>query len=144
MVATTTLSLKSLLVPSKSVEVEYPGMPGFMINVCFLSRETIMDLRKKCTKITFDSKTRKPVEGIDDKLFLSMYVDSTIKGWKGLKLSYLEQLAPVELGNADLDAELTYSQEEALSLMQASSAFDSFISDMVTDLGNFSSSNAKK
>jgi len=26
-------SLKSLLVPSKAVEVEYPGMPGFKIDI---------------------------------------------------------------------------------------------------------------
>ena len=89
------LSLKSLLVPSKAVEVDYPGLKGFKINEVFLSRETLVGIRKKATKTTF--KNRQPVEELDDKLFLQLYVNACIKGWSGFKLSYLEQLAPVDL-----------------------------------------------
>lgn len=133
------ISLKSLLVPSKAVEVEYPGMPGFLINVCFLSRETLQSIRKKSTKTTF--KNRQPVEELNDELFLELYVKASIKGWKGLKLKYLEQLAPVDLGQeANLEADLDFSEENALYLMKASTNFDAFISEQVTDLGNFSKS----
>lgn len=125
--------------PSKAVEVEYPGMPGFLINVCFLSRETLQSIRKKSTKTTF--KNRQPVEELNDELFLELYVKASIKGWKGLKLKYLEQLAPVDLGQeADLEADLDFSEENALYLMKASTNFDAFISEQVTDLGNFSKS----
>ena len=100
------LSLKALLVPSKTVEVEYPGFNGFKINAVFLSRETLVSIRKKATKTAF--KNRQPVEELDDKLFLSLYVNACIKGWSGLKLSYL-----------------------------ASANFDAFISETVTELSNF-------
>ena len=53
------LSLKTMLVPSKEVTVEYPGMPGFEVSVSFLSRETLQNIRKKATKTTF--KNRQPV-----------------------------------------------------------------------------------
>ena len=131
----TALSLKSLLVPSKSVEVDYPGFNGFKINVVFLSRETLVSIRKKATKTTF--KNRHPVEELDDKLFLQLYVNACIKGWSGLKLSYLEQLAPVDLTDQDADADLAYDQDNALFLMQASANFDAFISETVTELSNF-------
>jgi hypothetical protein len=137
-----TLSLKSLLVPSKAVEVEYPGLPDFKINVAFLSRETLINIRKKATKTTF--KNRSPVEELDDKLFLQLYVDASIKGWSGLKLSYLEQLAPVDLVGQDTDSELPYSREDALFLMQNSANFDSFISEIVTDLSAFTKSSNSK
>jgi hypothetical protein len=39
-----------------------------------------------------------------------------------------------------MDAELEYSEENALYLMKNSADFDSFISAQVTELGNFSSS----
>lgn len=132
------ISLKNLLVPSKSLEVEYPGMPEFKIQVAFLSRETLQSIRKKSTKTSF--KNRQPVEELNDELFLELYVKSALKGWSGLKLKYLEQLAPVDLTGQDLDAELEYSEENALYLMKNSSNFDSFISEQVTDLGNFSAS----
>lgn len=129
------LSLKSLLVPSKAVEVDYPGLNGFKINVVFLSRETLVGIRKKATKTTF--KNRQPVEELDDKLFLQLYVNACIKGWSGLKLSYLEQLAPVDLTGQNPDDELSYDQDNALFLMQSSANFDAFISETVTELSNF-------
>lgn len=129
------LSLKSLLVPSKSVEVEYPGFNGMKINLVFLSRETLITIRKKATKTSF--KNRQPVEELDDKLFLQLYVNACIKGWSGLKMSYLEQLAPVDITGQSPDAELAYDQDNALYLMQASANFDAYISETVTDLSNF-------
>ena len=134
------ISLKTLLVPSKSVTVEYPGMPGFEVDVCFLSRETLQSIRKKATKTSF--KNRQPVEDLNDDLFLELYVKASIKGWKGLKLSYLEQLAPVDVSKEESDAELDYSEENALMLMKASTNFDAFVSEQVTDLGNFSKNKA--
>lgn len=134
----TTLSLKNLLVPSKALEVEYPGMPDFKIQLAFLSRETLQQIRKKATKTSF--KNRQPVEELNDELFLELYVKSAVKGWGGLKLKYLEQIAPVDLSGQDLDAELEYSEENALYLMKNSGDFDTFVSEKVTDLGNFSTS----
>lgn len=132
------LSLKTLLVPSKSLEVEYPGMPEFKVSVAFLSRETLQSIRKKATKTSF--KNRQPVEELNDDLFLELYVKASVKGWNGLKLKYLEQLAPVDLSGQDLESELEYSEENALYLMKNSTNFDSFISEQVTDLGNFTTS----
>lgn len=134
-----TLSLKSLLVPSKAVEVEYPGMPGFKLQLAFLSRETLLNIRKKSTKTSF--KNRQPQEDFNEELFLQLYVEAAVKGWDGLKLRYLEQLAPVDLTGQDLDDLLEYNAENALYLMKNSSNFDAFVSEQVSDLGNFSTSN---
>ena len=95
------ISLKPLLVPSKTVEVDYPGLPGFKVKLSFLSRETLVNIRKKATKTTF--KNRQAAEELNDELFLQLYVKESVRGWEGLKLSYLEQLAPVDLSGQDLD-----------------------------------------
>lgn len=142
MATTNTPSLKSLLVPSKSVEVEFPGFPGFKLSLNFLSRETLINIRKNSSKVTF--KSRQTGDELDEKLFLKLYVQACIKNWEGLKLSYLEQLAPVDMSGMDPDAELAYSSEEALALMQASAIFDSFISETVSDLSNFTKPSTKK
>jgi len=137
-----TLSLKTLLVPSKSVEVEYPGMPGFTLQLSFLSRETLLNIRKKSTKTTF--KNRQPQEDFNDELFLELYVQSAVKGWSGFKLKYLEQLAPVDLTGQDPEDNLEFTNENALYLMKNSSNFDAFISEQVSDLANFSTSSLQK
>lgn len=129
------LSLKSLLVPSKGVEVEYPGMPGFKISLAFQTRDALISIRKKATKTSY--KNRVQVDELDDELFLKLYVGSCVKGWKGLKLAYLEQLAPVDISGQDAEAELAYDEDNALFLMKSSSNFDTFISETVQDLSNF-------
>lgn len=135
------VSLKTLLVPSKEVDVEYPGFPGFVISVSFLSRETLQTIRKKSTKTTF--KNRQPVEELNDDLFLELYVKGSIKGWKGLKMSYLEQLAPVDVSASKPEDELEFNEENALQLMKASTNFDAFISEQVTDLSAFTANKSK-
>lgn len=136
------VSLKSLLVPSKTVELDFPGFDGFKVNLNFLSRETLVSVRKKATKMVF--KNRQPAEELNDDLFLELYVKAAIKGWSGLKLSHLEQLAPVDLTGQPKDAELEYSEENALFLMKSSSNFDSWVSEQVTELGNFQNTSASK
>jgi len=134
-------SLKSLLVPSKTTTADYPGLPGFKVDLSFLSRETLLSIRKKATKTTY--KNRQPVEELDDKLFLSLYTQNAVKGWKGLKMSYLNELAPVDTSGVDAEAELPYSEENALYLMQSSSNFDAFVSETVSELSNFTKSSTK-
>lgn len=133
-------NIRNILVPNKTVDVEFPGMPGFVIKVAFLSRETAVALRKKSTKSTY--KNRQAVEEFDDELFVKLYVAATIKGWSGLTLEYLQKLVPIET-NEDPSTEVTYSEENALDLMRNSTDFDSFITETVTDLGNFTSNNQK-
>lgn len=137
-----TISLKSLLVPSKTVDVDFPGFPGFVLSLSFLTRETLVNIRKKSTRTSF--KNRQASEELNDDLFLQMYVDAAIKGWKGFKFSYVEQLAPIDMGSQKPDAELEYSSENALALMKASANFDAFISETVTELSNFSKTSTPK
>jgi hypothetical protein len=131
-------SIQSLIVPNKTVEVEYPGMPGFKISLCFLSREVLATIRKKSSKTTF--KNRQTQEELDEELFLKLYVENTIKGWSGLNLSYLSQLLPIDMSGQDVNTVVDYTHENALSLMKNSSNFDAFITEQVSDLGNFSKS----
>jgi hypothetical protein len=128
-------NIKTLLVPNKTVETEFPGLPGFKIKLCFLSRETLTTIRKKSTKTVF--KNRQMTEDFDEDLFLQLYVQNTIKDWTGLTLEHLAKLVPIELGDRDPTTTVDFSDENALSLMKNSTNFDSFITEQVTDLGNF-------
>lgn len=130
------LELSQLLVSSKQTEVDYPGIAGFKVNVSFLSREELVKIRKKATTIKW--KNRVQTEELNEDLFLQLYVSATVKGWSGLKLVDLAKLAPVDLSNQkDPEAELKFSESNALALMKASTEFDSFISETVSDLSNF-------
>jgi hypothetical protein len=133
------ISLKSLLVPSKTIEVDYPGFSGFKLQINYISRDNLINLRKKSTKTTF--KGRQTQEDFNEDLFLELYVDAAIRGWSGLKFKYVDLLAPVDVSKFDPEDELGYSKENALMLIKNSTDFDSFVSERVNDLGNVATSN---
>lgn len=129
--------LSVLLVPSKSVEVDYPGLEGFKVNIAFLSREELVKIRKKSSKTVY--KNRQPSEELNEDLFLKLYVEATVKGWSGLKFKYLTQLLLADLSTIkDPEACMDFSLNNALLLMKNSVEFDSFVSETVSDLQVFS------
>jgi hypothetical protein len=134
------VSLKTLMKESKTVGIDFPGMPGFNISLCYLGRAELLKLRKRCVSTKFDRKTRQPEEVLDEDKFLVEYVAAVIKGWSGLKMSYLEELLLVDTDGVDPDTELTYSLEDAELLMRNSSTFDEWVTDTVGDLENFTKS----
>ena len=134
------VSLKSLLTPSKTVSIDYPGYEGFTIDLCYLSREELVKLRNKCLKQKFNKKTRAFEDSLDEELFLIEYVSSIIKGWNGLKYKYLEEFLLVDVSKLNSEDELEYTQENAELLMRNSGDFDQWVTDTVGDLENFTES----
>lgn len=132
------ISLQSLLTPEKVVTVDYPGYEGFKLTIAFLSREEVVKIRKRCYTTTFDKRSRQPVEKFDDEMFLKLYIAAVVKGWTGLKFKYLEEFIPVDLSTVkDVEAELEFNAENALLLMKNSSELDGFVTDLTSDLTNF-------
>ena len=131
------ISLKSLMTPSKTVTVDFPGMEGFEIDLCYLAREELLKLRKKTITTKFNRRTHQPEEILDEDKFVVEYTAAVIKGWKGLKVSYLEELLLVDTDGLDPNSELPYSPEEAEILMRNSNSFDTWVTEAVSDLENF-------
>ena len=131
------MELKSLLVDSKTTWVEFPGLDGFEVELANLSRKELVALRKKCTQNKFNRKTRAFEESLDDEKFVKEFSMATVKGWKGLKLEYLEDLLLVDLSKQDPQKELDFSEENALQLVENSTEFDNWLNEVVFDLDNF-------
>jgi hypothetical protein len=131
------MELKSLLVDSKTTWVEFPGLDGFEVELANLSRKELVALRKKCTQQKFNRKTRAFEETLDDDKFVKEFTNSTVKGWKGLQLGFLEDLVLVDLKGQDASTPLEYTEENALLLVENSSEFDNWLNEVVFDLENF-------
>jgi hypothetical protein len=134
---TPAVSLASLMTPSKTVAIDFPGCKGMTVNLCYLARDELIKLRKKCVTTKFDRKSRQPIEELDDEKFIVEYCKSVIKGWKGLKFRYLEELLLVDISELDPDEELPYTQDNAELLMKNANDFDGWVTEMVGDLENF-------
>ena len=71
------------------------------------------------------------------------YVKAVIKGWSGLKYLYLEELLLVDVSALDSDDTLTFTQENAELLMRNSTEFDTWVTETVGDLENFTKNKSK-
>jgi hypothetical protein len=125
------------MTPSKTVTMDYPGFPDFTVDVTYLAREELLKLRKRCVSTKFNRKTRQPEEELNEDMFLVEYVKGVIKGWSGLKFRYLEELLLVDVAELDPDDELPFTQDNAELLMKNSGDFDTWITEVVGDLENF-------
>ena len=134
------MELKSLLVSSKTTWVEFPGLDNFEVELANLSRKELLALRKRCTENKFNRKTRGFEESLNDDKFVKEFTEATVKGWKGLKLEYLEDLLLVDLKDQDPKLELEYNDDNAQQLVENSSEFDNWLNEVVFDLDNFRSS----
>jgi len=131
------VSLASLMTPSKTVGIDFPGYQGFVVDLCYLAREELVKLRKKCISTKFNRSTHQPEENLDEDKFIVEYTKSVVKGWKGLKFSYLEEFLLVDVSDFKPDDELPYTQDNAELLMKNSTGFDTWVSDTIGDLENF-------
>jgi hypothetical protein len=77
---------------------------------------------------------------LDEDKFLGEYTKAVIKGWEGLKFSYLEEFLLVDVSDYDSDDNLPHTQDNAELLMRNSNDFDTWVTDVVGDLENFTGS----
>jgi len=138
------MELKSLLVATKTTWVEFPGLDGFEVELANLSRKELLALRKRCTQNKFNRKTRGFEESLDDEKFVKEFTAATVKGWKGLKLEYLEDLLLVDISGQDPKQELEYSEDNANQMVENSSEFDNWLNEVVFDLDNFRSQKSEE
>ena len=62
------VSLKSLLTPSKTVGIEFPGMEGFEVKLTYLAREELLKLRNRSVTQVLNKRTRAYEEQLDNDL----------------------------------------------------------------------------
>jgi hypothetical protein len=120
------------------LEAWVPFEDDFEIKVAHLSREELNKIRNSATRTSFNPKTRQKEETVDSDIFIKEFVKAAVLDWKGFTLEKAMSLLPIEVpSDVDLNAEVEYSQENALELAKNSPVFDGWLNDVVFDLEGF-------
>ncbi len=138
------MELKKLMVDSKSVWMDFPGLDGFSVEVANLSRKELMSLRKKCTSQKFDRRTRQLEEILDEDKFVKFFTKASVKNWKGLTVEHTSSLMLISADEENKDTEVPFSEENAETLVANSTEFDTWLNEVVFDLENFRGSGERK
>ena len=134
------VSLATLMTPSKTITMDYAGIDGFTLQITYLAREELLKLRNRCLKQKFNKKTRQFEDELDEDRFLTEYVKGVIQGWSGLKYKNLGELLLVDVSSQNPEDELPHNQENAELLMKNSADFDTWVTETVGELENFTDS----
>jgi preprotein translocase subunit SecA len=130
--------ISNLMAKETVIDVEFPDIEGFVVNLVYLGRDDLMKIRNASLTYKFNKRTRQREEEIDNDKFIEEYARRAIKGWSGLKVGSLPKLLPVDISAMDKDEAVDYSEEDALDLLQNSTIFDQFVTDAMNDYEQFS------
>jgi len=130
--------ISNLMAKETVIDVEFPDIEGFVVNLVYLGRDDLMKIRNASLTYKFNKRTRQREEEIDNDKFIEEYARRAIKGWSGLKVGSLPKLLPVDISSMDKDEAVDYSEEDALDLLQNSTIFDQFVTDAMNDYEQFS------
>jgi len=135
------LSLSKLVDSKRENEGEWfqYGDTTFHVKLAFYTREKITDLLNSARIKKPDPRNpRNFTEELDNDKFRNAFVPKIIKDWRGLTLKVLSTLVVIDYeGEENEEAELPYSNEEALLLVAKSAAFDSWVTGMCADVEAF-------
>lgn len=130
--------LKNLKLETKSAWAKFPGLEGFEVHVGAITRELSRKLKDQAQVTKIDPKHKVPVTELDEDKFIEAYAQKAILGWKGLTYAHVEELMLVDTsGIDDMNAQVPYSQENAIELIKGSSAFDNWLNEQVFSLAIF-------
>jgi hypothetical protein len=131
------MDLKSLMIETRAVDVEFEALPGFTVTLGYLSKSLLRRLSKEATVSKMDQLGNVSPEFDSDK-FLEAFCSHAVSGWKGLTYEKLAQLMLIdETSIEDMSKEVEYSKDNAFLLMKESQAFDNWVNDRVNQLSIF-------
>lgn len=133
------INLKDITLETGTIELAYPGMPNFKLQLNYMSRAASKRVISSAKRDEWVNGTMIQVQ--DDDKFIEAFVDTAIAGWTGLTIGDVEKLMLIET-EADPTTEVPFSRDNAIMLMQNSAAFDSWINQTVFHLDTFRSSKA--
>jgi hypothetical protein len=130
--------LKDIIVNTKTVEVDFPGLDGFKVSIAAISREVSRKLKEESETTKIDPALRMSVTELDEDKFLEKFASAAIKGWSGLKMKYLSELLLVDASKIeDLESEVDFSLENVVELLKHSQIFDTWINEQVFNIERF-------
>lgn len=132
------LNLKDIALTTKTAEVEFEGLPGFVVTIAAISRQVSQKLRTESEVTKINAALRMPEKELDETKFIEKFAAAAIKGWKGLTYEHLSQLMLVDLsGVENTSDEVDYTPENAVVLLSNSPTFDQWVNKHVFSLESF-------
>lgn len=118
---------------SKSVNLTTWAEYGsdFEVEVAYVTQEQIRQMRQRCLSRSWDPKTHKMVEDLDNEKFYIEFAQAAVKNWRGLTGEMLRGMVPMEEYPS---GPIPFEIEDAAAMMLHCQSFDNFVTLMAGEL----------
>lgn len=104
---------------------------GFEVEIAYVTQEQVRQMRQKCLTRSWDPKTHKMTEDLDNRKFYEEFARGAVKNWRGLTGDKLRGMVPMD----DYPSgDIPFSIEDAAELMLNCQSFDNFVTLMAGEL----------
>jgi len=132
------ISIKSIKLNTKTIDLNFPEYPTFVVQIGYLSTELSRKMYKESYVTKLDPESGVPFEEVDNNVFAEQFCRHAIKGWSGLTYEILSNLMLIEIpDDVDPSVEIDYSPENALALYLESVALNRWVTMSCKSLTKF-------
>lgn len=133
------INIKQIALPTKTVEVAYSPIPGFVVTIGYISNELTRKLIKDSQESKYDQDNGLTYSETNMEKFGEEFCKHAIVGWKGLTGEALASLMLVDLEGNGIkpEDEISYSLDNAHTLYLNSAAFAKWVGIQAKNLSLF-------
>lgn len=133
------MNLKELVVKEVIKDVVYDKDYNVVVKLKYIPRSEVQNIMNRNTKIEFNKKTHKSEEVLDGEKLTKDMARTVVKGWTGITYKYLSTVVVLDMSKiTDPEAEVEFSDDNLMFLIEQSYDFGSWLIDTVRDASNFS------
>ena len=102
---------------------------GFEVEISYLPRAKLADIATRAQVQRWDHNSNQAVASVDNKKYRDAIAKEVVKGWRGLTLNVLKQIV---LLDEYPDAEVPYTFDDCVWLLEQSAEFENWVGTVAT------------
>jgi len=118
--------IDSTMMKGVTVWKEYEGIPGFEVEIAYVSKQHMIQIVETCTKHVYNKEERRFEDQLDREKVARHWAEKIILSWRGLTLEKFQRLFPIEVKPSEKDLEVEPTLENRITLIWNSTDFENW------------------
>lgn len=110
-----------------TVEIEYPEIPGFEVEIAFVGKQHMIKIVESCTKRTWNREERRIEEELDRKKVAEHWANNVVLSWKGLTCTGFKKLYPIDVPEDKKNALVESTVENRIAVLWNCADFENWV-----------------
>jgi hypothetical protein len=132
------------LLKGVSVWKELDGVPGFEVNVAYVSKQQMIRIYETCTHRIYKKDAKEFVEELDREKVSKLWAEKVVIGWRGLTMEKFQRFFPAEVSDKEKNELVEPTLENRIALLWNSTEFENWCLAVATSPDYFLSHRAEK